>query len=61
MEKEIEAKFLRVDKDAVRSKLKMSRFILKTPEYLMRRKTFDFSRIPPIKINGGAFGKNPIR
>jgi adenylate cyclase, class 2 len=47
MKKEIEATFLSVDKDSVRAKLKETRFELKTPEYLMRRKTFDFPRVVP--------------
>lgn len=47
MKNEIEATFLSVDKDSVRTRLKETGFELKTPEYLMRRKTFDFSRIAP--------------
>lgn len=47
MKKEIEAIFLSVNKDDVRKLLKKTGFELKTPEYLMRRKTFDFSRIAP--------------
>lgn len=47
MKKEIEATFLSVDKDSMRTKLKEAGFELKTPEYMMRRKTFDFSRIAP--------------
>lgn len=47
MKKEIEATFLSVDKDSIRAKLKKAGFELKTPEYLMRRKTFDFSRVAP--------------
>lgn len=43
MRNEIEAKFLSIDKRVVRRKLKEAGFDLKTPEYLMRRKTFDFS------------------
>lgn len=42
MKNEIEATFLSVDKDSVRARLKMAEFQLKTPEYLMRRKAFDF-------------------
>ena len=41
MKNEIEATFLSVDKDAMRVKLKGIGFKLKTPEYTMRRKTFD--------------------
>lgn len=47
MKNEIEATFLSVDKDSMRAKLKKVGFELKTPEYLMRRKTFDFSRVAP--------------
>lgn len=47
MKKEIEATFLSVNKDSVRAKLKEAGFELKTPEYLMRRKTFDFSHVAP--------------
>lgn len=42
MKKEIEATYLSVDKNAVRNKLKAAGFELQTPEYTMRRKTFDF-------------------
>lgn len=45
MKKEIEATYLSVDKEETRRKLKASGFILQTPEYMMRRKTFDFPRI----------------
>ncbi len=45
MKKEIEATYLSVDKDAVRKKLKDAGFVLQTPEYTMRRKTFDFPNI----------------
>lgn len=47
MKNEIEATFLSVNRDSVRAKLKAAGFELKTPEYLMRRKTFDFSRVAP--------------
>jgi len=47
MQKEIEATFLGVDKEQVRSKLKDVGFTLVHPEYMMRRKTFDFSRVAP--------------
>ncbi|MBT9169419.1 MAG: hypothetical protein DDT19_02778 [Syntrophomonadaceae bacterium] len=47
MKKEVEATFLSVDKNSMRAKLKEAGFELKTPEYLMRRKTFDFSRVAP--------------
>ncbi len=41
MKHEIEAKFLSVDKDAMRTKLKNAGFALEASEFLMRRKTFD--------------------
>src|SRR3989344_6452573 len=47
MKNEIEATFLSVDKDSVRAKLIEAGFVLKISEYMMRRKTFDFSRIAP--------------
>lgn len=47
MKKEIEATFLSVDKAAVREKLKTTGFKLEIPEYLMRRKTFDFPNVQP--------------
>lgn len=47
MKNEIEAMFLAVNKDSVRTKLKEVGFTLKIPEYLMRRKTFDFSHVAP--------------
>ncbi len=47
MKNEIEATFLSVNKESVRTKLKEAGFVLKTPEYMMRRKTFDFSHIAP--------------
>lgn len=47
MKNEIEATFLSVDKDSIRAKLKETGFKLKTPEYMMRRKTFDFSSVAP--------------
>lgn len=46
MKNEIEATYLSIDKDSAREKLKQAGFILKIPEYLMRRKTFHFSNIP---------------
>ncbi len=42
MKKEIEAKYLSINKDIVRTRLKAAGFELQTPEYMMRRKTFDF-------------------
>ncbi|OJI07645.1 hypothetical protein BK004_01000 [bacterium CG10_46_32] len=53
MQKEVEATFLSVNKDAVRNQLTKTGFELKTPEYLMCRKIFDFSRIAPGKIKWG--------
>ena len=47
MKREVEAIFLSVDKNSIRAKFKKAGFELKTPEYLMRRKTFDFSRVAP--------------
>ncbi len=47
MKKEIEATYLSVDKEHVRKKLKSLGFSLITPEYMMRRKTFDFSHVAP--------------
>lgn len=42
MSTEIEAKFININKEELRTKLKSIDAILKTPERLMRRKTFDF-------------------
>lgn len=53
MKKEIEATYLSVDKDAVRKKLETAGFELKTSEYTMRRKTFDFSRVAPERNKWG--------
>ena len=47
MKKEIEATYLSVDKEDIRNKLKAVGFTLQTSEYMMRRKTFDFSRVAP--------------
>ena len=47
MKKEIEATYLSIDKEHVRKKLKSLGFSLITPEYMMRRKTFDFSHVAP--------------
>jgi adenylate cyclase class IV len=47
MAKEIEAKFLNIDKDALRARLRAGGFQLIEPEYLMRRKTFDCSLVFP--------------
>lgn len=53
MAKEIEAKFLRINKDALRSKLQSLGFQLVHPEYVMRRKTFDCGIIDPGKNKWG--------
>lgn len=47
MKNEIEAKFLSIDKNVLRKTLEQAGFKLEIPEYMMRRKTFDFSRIAP--------------
>ncbi len=47
MKKEIEATILSIDKDKARKKLRENNFELKIPEYLMKRKTFDFSKVSP--------------
>ncbi len=47
MKNEVEATFLSINKDSTRDILKKVGFELKIPEYLMRRKTFDFSRVSP--------------
>jgi len=47
MNNEIEAKFLSIDKNSTQNKLRNIGFELKIPDYLMRRKTFSFSRIAP--------------
>lgn len=44
---EVEAKFLSVDKNLIRSKLKQVGFVLEMAEHTMRRKTFDFSHVAP--------------
>jgi len=46
MKKEIEATFLSIEKGSMRARLKKAGFELKTPEYMMRRKTFDFHSVP---------------
>src|SRR3989344_4100405 len=53
MKNEIEATFLSVNKDSVRKKLKEVGFELKIPEYLMRRKTFNFSSTSPERNRWG--------
>lgn len=47
MQKEIEATFLSINKELIREKLENNGFKLKYPEYLMRRKTFDFPNKTP--------------
>ena len=53
MKNEIEATFLSVDKNSMRAKLKEAGLELKIPEYLMRRKTFDFPHITPGRSKWG--------
>ncbi len=53
MKNEIEAKFLSVDKNSMRAKLKETGFELKIPEYLMHRTTFTFSRVTPERNKWG--------
>ena len=53
MKNEIEATYLSVDKEDIRKKLKVAGFALQTPEYMMRRKTFDFSRVAPDRNKWG--------
>lgn len=47
MAKEIEAKFLQIDKNAMRARLLALGFQLIDPEYLMRRKTFNCGLVFP--------------
>ncbi len=47
MKNEIEATFLSVDKESTRKILKEKGFDLIIPEYMMRRKTFDFPNVTP--------------
>lgn len=53
MQNELEAKFLSVDKEVIRGKLKDLGYSLEIPEYTMRRKTFDFSKVDPGKNKWG--------
>ena len=53
MKNEVEATFLSANKESVRGKLATAGFELKTPEYLMRRKAFDFSGVSPGKNKWG--------
>ncbi len=53
MQNELEAKFLAIDKEDIRAKLKSLGYDLVTPEYTMRRKTFDFSKVDPGKNKWG--------
>lgn len=53
MRKEIEAKFLDIDKVLLRERLREAGFTLMIPEYVMRRKTFDFSNVFPGKNRWG--------
>ncbi len=49
MQIEFEAKFINIDKEAVRNKLKSIGATLIRPEFLMKRVVFD----PPVEIKGG--------
>jgi adenylate cyclase class IV len=51
--KELEIKFLKIDKNEIKGKLANIGAVLKTPEYTMKRKTFDFSKIAPGKNKWG--------
>ncbi len=51
--KELEIKFLDINKEEIRKKLIKIHAKLINPEYLMRRKTFDFSQISPGKNKWG--------
>jgi len=53
MKNEIEATFLSINKDLIRNKLKKAGFKLEIPEYMMKRKTFNFSTIDPGKNKWG--------
>lgn len=53
MKNEFETKFLNIDRRAICEKLNKAGFVLKVPEYLMRRKTFDFSKMVPGKNKWG--------
>jgi len=47
MKREIEATFLSVDRHFVRNRLNEAGFSLSSPEYLMRRITFEFPNVAP--------------
>lgn len=47
MKREVEATYLDINKDSLRALLASRGFSCKHPEYLMRRKTFDFSNAAP--------------
>ena len=49
VKQEIEATFLNIDKDAMRARLASVGFKLITPEYIVKRRTFDFSSVDPGK------------
>lgn len=53
MKNEFEATYLAINKEQVRALLKDNDFELKVPEYMMRRKTFDFSIVDPGKNKWG--------
>jgi adenylate cyclase class 2 len=51
--KELEIKFLNIDIEQIRTKLISIGAQLILPEYIMKRKTFDFSKISPNKNKWG--------
>jgi len=53
MKKEIEATYLSIDKEETRKKLEAIGFVLQIPEYMMRRKTFDFPHMSADKKKWG--------
>jgi adenylate cyclase class IV len=53
MKKEVEAKFLNIEKDSTREQLRSSGFTLITSEYLMKRKTFKFPQLLPKQSKWG--------
>lgn len=53
MNNEFEIKFLNINKDKLANILSSKDFKLKHPEYTMKRKTFDFSKVSPGKNKWG--------
>jgi adenylate cyclase class 2 len=53
MNNEYEVKFLHIDKVEFRKNLLSNNFKLTNPEYIMKRRTFDFSKITPGKNKWG--------